>query len=233
MPTMDQRPLAGFEDDRRRMVEDQLARRDIHDPRILDAMRTIPRELFVPVALQHEAYADQALPIDQGQTISQPLVVAEMLQDAAVAPGDRLLDVGTGSGYAAAVASRLVARVFSIERLPALAETARLRLAALGIDNVEVCTGDGSLGWPEQGPFDVILVAAAAPAVPMALRGQLADGGRLVIPVGDLGIRGQRLVVVRRRGDQFDQRAGAAVSFVPLVGAQGWPTGRGGVHHDR
>lgn len=216
-------PITSADEARQRMVSEQLARRGIHDARVLAAMGIVRRECFVPAALRQIAYADRALPIERGQTISQPFIVALMLQLAEIAPADRVLDIGTGSGYAAAVASRLAAQVVGIERLPTLARRARARLAALGFGNVEVLAGDGSLGWPEKAPFDAILVAAAAPAVPAALQAQLAPGGRLVIPVGAADAMFQRLLVIHRVDDGFTQRDVDSVSFVPLVGAQGWP----------
>lgn len=197
------------------MVERQLRRRGIADERVLAAMGRVPREAFVPVALVPDAYADAALPIGGGQTISQPLVVATMLAALHPAPGDRALDVGTGSGYAAALLAELGAEVVGIELLPELAERARRALAVAGHPEVEVRVGDGRLGAPDRAPFDVIGVAAATDEVPPALLDQLADGGRLVIPLG--GPEGQELVLLERHGDRVLRRHGLPCRFVPLV----------------
>jgi len=206
------------------MVAAQLAARGIRDARVLEAMRSVPRERFVPAHLMAHAYADGPLPIEQGQTISQPFIVAAMLEAAAIGPAERVLEVGAGSGYAAAVMGRLAAHVITIERHPALADLARARLAALGCRNVEVVQGDGSLGWPRAAPFDAILVAAAGPELPAALKSQLAIGGRLVMPVGLADA--QELVKLTRRGeDAFEQEALGGVVFVALIGAQGWAEG--------
>lgn len=203
------------------MVDRQLRGRGIADPRVLEVMGRLPREAFVTTGTDAGAYVDAALPIDHGQTISQPFVVARMTELVGVSPGDRILDVGTGSGYQAAVLAGLGARVRSIERLPALADAARDRLARLGIDGVEVVVGDGSLGDPDGAPWDGIVVAAAAPSVPGPLREQLAIGARLVVPVGDR--RGQELIVVERMGPaDWVETSDGAVVFVPLVGAAGF-----------
>ena len=205
------------------MVETQLRARGIRDDRVLEAMARLPREHFVPEDRRPVAYADEALPIPAGQTISQPWIVARMTELLAPRPGDRVLDIGTGSGYQAAILALLGARVTSIERQPELAATARVRLAELGFgDQVEVRLGDGSLGDSVGAPWDGILVAAAAPAVPVSLRVQLStDGGRLVIPVGHL--RRQNLLLVVRRGDVWEERDDGPVVFVPLVGEEGFP----------
>lgn len=206
---------------RESMVDRQIARRGLDEPRLLEALRQVPREAFVEPGYERLAYEDGALPIAEGQTISQPYVVALMIDAAAIAPGDRVLDVGAGSGYAAAVMSRMGARVRAIERLAGLAEQARGRLARLGYDNIELKVGDGSEGWPEAAPFDAILVAAGSPEVPRALRQQLAVGGRLVIPVGEAGR--QTLLRIERRGeDDWREQDLGAVAFVPLIGLQGW-----------
>jgi protein-L-isoaspartate(D-aspartate) O-methyltransferase len=207
---------------RERMIAQDLVARGIRDERVLDAMRNVPREAFVPASHELIAYDDRPLPIGEGQTISQPFIVALMLEAAAIGPSDRLLDIGTGSGYAAAVASRLCAEVFSVERYAALAEEAGERLRRLGYANVAVRTGDGTLGWREAAPFDVILIAASGPGIPPPLRDQLAPGGRLVMPVGSE--HNQRLLRLTRRVDgTFETYDLGDVAFVPLIGAYGWP----------
>ena len=206
---------------RERMVADQLRRRGIADERVLDAMGRIPRERFIGQSAQRHAYDDEALPIEAGQTISQPYIVARMTELLAPRPGDRILEIGTGSGYQAAVLADLGARVTTIERHEDLAATARERLAELGFgEAVDVRVGDGSLGLPDEGPWDGIIVTAAAPDISLALREQLADGARLVIPVGPRDR--QILMVVTRRGNDWTERPDGAVVFVPLVGEGGW-----------
>jgi protein-L-isoaspartate(D-aspartate) O-methyltransferase len=206
---------------RDRMLDEHLARRGITDSRVLAAMREVPRERFVGEDLQAHAYADSALPIGSGQTISQPYVVAEMIQGAEVGPDDRVLEVGAGSGYAAAVLGRIARTVIAIERHEDLARQAAERIAALGIANVDIRQGDGSAGLPEEAPFDAILVAAGGPEVPPALKQQLAIGGRLVMPVG--GAHGQDLrKLVRRSETRYEEESLGQVRFVPLIGEQGW-----------
>jgi protein-L-isoaspartate(D-aspartate) O-methyltransferase len=206
---------------RARMVSDQLLGRDVRDERVLEAMGTVPREAFVPARERDLAYRDGPLAIGAGQTISQPYMVARMAELLHVARGDRVLEVGTGSGYAAAILAELGCRVTTIEREPGLAAEARTRLAALGYaDRVDVRTGDGSLGLPAEAPWDGIVVAAAAPEVPDALREQLADGRRLVIPVGSR--REQLLMVVERHGAEWQETSDGACVFVPLIGGGGW-----------
>jgi protein-L-isoaspartate(D-aspartate) O-methyltransferase len=213
--------LSEFDHARRRMVERQIQGRGIHDPRVIAAMLRVPREEFVAPRYADLAYDDAPLPIDEGQTISQPYIVAFMAEAAEIGPGDRVLEVGTGSGYAAAVLSHLARDVYTVERFASLASQARGRLAKLGYTNVHVLHGDGMLGWPEHAPFDAILVAAAGLEVPPALRAQLAVGGRLVIPVGP-HVEAQQLVRVRRRdAEGFHQEFLADVRFVPLVPATG------------
>jgi protein-L-isoaspartate(D-aspartate) O-methyltransferase len=196
------------------MVRRQIEARGVQDARVLTALRAVPRHLFVPEDLRHAAYDDGPLPIGHGQTISQPYIVAVMTELLAPAPGDVVLDVGTGSGYQAAVLGALVKRVYSIEIVPELAHSARERLAALGYANVEVIQGDGWKGLPEHAPFDGILVAAAPPEVPQALLDQLGVGARLVIPVGRWD---QDLRVYERTEHGIDQRTVFGVRFVPLV----------------
>jgi protein-L-isoaspartate(D-aspartate) O-methyltransferase len=209
-------------DKRRRMVEAQIAGRGVVDQAVLDAMRSVPREAFVPASAAEFAYEDTPLPIEEGQTISQPYVVALMASALRLTPRDRVLEVGAGSGYAAAVLSRIAAEVYTIERHEALAELASRRLKDLGFDNVHVLHADGTLGWPEHGPYDAIVVAAGGPSIPDALRAQLAIGGRLVIPVGTTP-RVQDLVRVTRTGQsEYQEEALGGVRFVPLIGAQGW-----------
>lgn len=205
------------------MVEEQLARRGIEDQRVLDAMRRVPRHLFVEPSAAPYAYEDHPMPIGDGQTISQPYIVALMLEAARIGPEDRVLDVGTGSGYAAAVASLLGHRVVSIERHPSLAVGAAATLDALGY-RVEVVTGDGTLGWPAAAPYDAIVAAATGPSVPRAWVEQLAAGGRIVMPVGRPG-RAQHLALFERSdGGTLRETNLGAVAFVPLLGEEGWPT---------
>jgi protein-L-isoaspartate(D-aspartate) O-methyltransferase len=206
---------------RAEMVAEQLRRRGIRDERVLAVMAALPREAFVPDAPIRAAYDDRALPIDQGQTISQPYVVARMTELIQVQPGDRVLEIGTGSGYQAAVLARLGARVRSIERWASLAEAAREHLRDLGIDGVEIVVRDGSCGDPAGAPWDGILVTAAAPGIPDGLREQLAVGARLVIPVGPRRV--QELLVVERIGPaDWREQSDGPVVFVPLVGEAGW-----------
>jgi protein-L-isoaspartate(D-aspartate) O-methyltransferase len=209
------------------MVETQIAARGVRDPAVLAAMRLVPRERFVGAALRSSAYDDTPLPIEDGQTISQPYIVGLMLEAARLGPRDRVLEVGAGSGYASAAASRIAAHVDAIERHPRLAELARARLADLGYANVDVHCADGSAGWPQGAPYDAILVAAAGPRIPVALREQLAPGGRLVMPV-ESATGAQRLVLLTRNaaGAEHETDLGG-VMFVPLVGSQGWPDAAG------
>ena len=202
------------------MVADQLEGRDIVDRRVLDAMARVPRELFVADEDRRRAYRDMPLGIGYGQTISQPYMVAAILQAADVREGQRVLDIGTGSGYQAAVLAELGAEVFTIERIAELAELARGNLAAAGYERVEVRLGDGTLGVPDRAPFDAIVVAAAAPEVPASLYEQLVPRGRLVVPVG--GARGQRLEIVIRSPEGPAVTRSVPCRFVPLVGAEGY-----------
>ena len=201
---------------RQRMVEEQLRRRDITDPAVLRAMGQVSRHLFVPQRLREYAYEDFALAIEEGQTISQPYIVACMTQALGVGKGDRVLEIGTGSGYQAAVLAQLGVRVYSIEIVPSLAASARQRLQALGYRNVEVRHGDGYLGWPEEAPFEGIIVTAAPDHVPPALVAQLAEGGRLVLPVGEGGY--QELLRLTRKGRETETDTLLPVRFVPMTG---------------
>lgn len=209
-------PQPSRDDDRRRMVERDLSSRGVTDPRVLRAMAEVPRDRFVAPELTDEAYADRPLPIGLGQTISQPLMVALMLQALELGAADRVLEVGTGSGYAAAVASRLAGYVHTVERLPPLAEAAAERLRALGYANVSVHAADGTHGWPDAAPYDAILVSAAGTELPRPLADQLVEGGRLVVPLGPPSA--QRLVRMRRSGpDGWKTEDLGGVRFVPLL----------------
>jgi protein-L-isoaspartate(D-aspartate) O-methyltransferase len=205
---------------RERMVGRQLRARGIEGDEVLRAMGRVPRELFVPEAERRRAYGDAALPIGHGQTISQPYMVAVIVEALTVRPGSRVLDVGAGSGYQAAVLAELGAEAVAIERIPELAEQARANLVAAGFEGVEVVVGDGTLGWPERAPYDGIAVAAAAPAFPQTLYEQLRPGGRLVVPVG--GPRAQRLEVIVRSPEGPAVLHSVPCRFVPLVGEEGY-----------
>jgi len=212
--------VESHEAERLRMVQAQIEARGVRDPRVLAAMSEVPRHLFVTAEQRHLAYVDGPLPIGDGQTISQPYIVALMSELLELDGSERVLEVGTGSGYQAAVLARLAGQVYTLERIPELAEKARLRLDDLGCANVNVRIGDGSQGLPEHAPYDGILVTAAAPRVPESLKAQLADGGRLVLPVG--GRAGQILERWRRDGRAFQVERIAPVAFVPLIGTNGW-----------
>jgi len=207
---------------RDRMVEIQIAGRGVRDRYVLEAMRRVPRDVFVEAEFEEFAYEDGALPIAHGQTISQPYIVALMIEAAEVKPIDKVLEVGSGSGYAAAVMGQIAKRVYTIERHPSLAEAARRRFGQLGYENIELRFGDGSKGWSEAAPFDAILVAAGGPDVPAALKEQLAVGGRLIIPVGDKERRQTLLKVTRKSRTDYDEEDLGAVMFVPLIGEEGW-----------
>ena len=216
------RALPTHESRRQRMVSEQLTRRDIVDPRVLAAFGSVPRELFVPGDLAAQAYDDAPLPIGSGQTISQPYVVAITVQALQLRGHERVLEIGSGSGYAAAILGTLARAVTTIERIPELAAAAAERLARLGFSNIEVQPGDGSLGWTPGAPYEAIAVAAGAPRPPPSLLSQLAVGGRLVLPHGS--VEHQRLVRITRRGpDQIGEEDLGEVRFVPLLGAEGWP----------
>lgn len=202
-----------------RMITEQLASRGIVDVRVLDAMASVPRERFIEAGQADIAYADRPIPIDAGQTISQPYIVALMAQAAAIEPTDRVLEIGAGSGYGAAVLARLAARVWTIERHPRLARRAGAMIAELGLSNVTVLRGDGSLGWPPAAPFNVIIVTAVAPDTPEPLRRQLAIGGRLIIPIGRIDGPQRLIRIVRKDENTFKQEDIAPVAFVPLIGA--------------
>jgi protein-L-isoaspartate(D-aspartate) O-methyltransferase len=214
--------MIDFVGEREEMVERQLRRRGIRAPEILDAFLSVPREAFVGDSHAHLAYGDHPLPIEAGQTISQPYIVALMVQAAAIKPGDTVLEIGAGSGYAAAVIGRIAASVVAIERQQTLVTAARERLQRLGYDNVEIVEGDGTTGAPDRAPFDAILAAASGSHVPRPLVEQLAPGGRLVMPVGGPGAV-QELVKLTKQADGIlKQESLGAVRFVPLIGEEGW-----------
>lgn len=213
--------MPDFESRRHEMVDTQIARRGVRNRRVLDALRTVPRERFVPEHLAEFSYQDTPLPIAEEQTISQPFVVALMAEALELAPGAKVLEIGAGSGYAAAVLGRIAREVWAVERHESLARQAAERLADLGYANVHVVHGDGTLGLPEHAPYDGIVVAAGGPEVPRALLGQLAPGGRLVIPVGP-DPRTQSLLRMRRTEHGFVRENLGGVRFVPLIGEQGW-----------
>ena len=206
---------------REQMVREQLQGRGITDARVLAAFRKVPRHLFVPAEYQRDAYEDHPIPIDQGQTISQPFIVALMISALRLRGHERVLEIGTGSGYQTALLAELALEVYSVERLPELCRAAQQRLATFGYLNVQLAPANGSLGWPEAAPYDAIIVSAAAPEVPPPLLEQLAPHGRLVLPVGSQ--QSQRLLVVERRNGEVFQRPVAECVFVPLVGQYGWP----------
>ncbi|MDX1380178.1 MAG: protein-L-isoaspartate(D-aspartate) O-methyltransferase [Xanthomonadales bacterium] len=199
-----------------------LERRGISDSAVLEAMTTVPREAFVGERVAEFAYDDAPLPIEEGQTISQPFVVALMTQAMRIGPDDRVLEVGTGSGYGAAILSRVAAEVYTIERHRSLADRARRRLENLGYGNVDVRCGDGSLGWPEHAPYAAIVVTAGGPRAPRSLLEQLAPGGRLVIPTGDSASAQKLLRITREQDDDYVTEELGAVRFVPLIGEEGW-----------
>ncbi|HEV8384629.1 MAG TPA: protein-L-isoaspartate(D-aspartate) O-methyltransferase [Candidatus Acidoferrales bacterium] len=211
---------------RREMVEEQIRDRGVRDPRVLDAMLRVPRHEFVPEDFVPGAYADQPLPIGEGQTISQPFMVAAMTQALELQGHERVLEIGTGSGYQAAVLAVLAREVYSVENLASLAAVAQARLVRLGYDNVQVHSGDGTLGWPAAAPYDAIMVTAAAPHVPSPLVEQLAEGGRMVIPVGSAAE--QELLRVRKTEGRITSETLHYCRFVPLLGRHGWPGAHSG-----
>lgn len=212
------------EAERRSMIREQLERRNIRDTRVLDAMVNVPRHRFVPESLDQQAYADNALPIAENQTISQPYIVALTVAALQLQGHERVLEIGTGSGYAAAVLAQLAAEIWTIERYRSLAESAAQRLADLDYTNVHVMIGDGTQGLPEHAPYDAIAVAAAAPHIPRSLLDQLAPGGRLVIPIGSLDE--QKLIRILRTPQGLHEESLGPVRFVPLVGREGWQDDR-------
>ena len=217
-----------FESERREMIQDQLRRRGIHDARVLDALFKVPRHEFVPPAFLEAAYEDRPLPIGESETISQPYIVAAMTQAVRVREGDKALEIGTGSGYQAAILAHLGAKVYTVERNVELAETACKRLARLGYLGIEVISGDGTEGYSPAAPYEIILVTAAAPEVPRVLLEQLADSGRMVIPVGDL--YHQDLQLITKRGEEITTRLLDPCQFIPLIGKYGWPEKVGWFH---
>lgn len=209
-----------YETERNRMVDEQLIPRGINDPRVMEAFRKVPRHKFVSKMLLDEAYSDCPLSIGEGQTISQPYMAALMTQCLKLKGGENVLEVGTGSGYQAAILAELAKKVFTVERFQPLADKARETLASLGYKNLEIKVGDGSAGWEERGPYDAIIVTAGAPEAPCSLVKQLADNGRLVIPVG--GAYSQVLTVVERKKDKTISTDVCGCVFVPLIGKEGW-----------
>ena len=208
--------------EREAMVERQLRRRGITEQNILDAFLAVPREKFIGEAYAHLAYGDHPLPIEAGQTISQPYIVGLMIQAAGIAAGHTVLEVGAGSGYAAALIGRIAGKVIGIERQHELVEIARGRLSRLGYDNVEIVEGDGTKGWPAQAPYDAILAAASGSHVPQTLIDQLAFGGCIVMPIGDPGWAQNLVKVTKREDGSLQQSDLGGVRFVPLIGEEGW-----------
>jgi protein-L-isoaspartate(D-aspartate) O-methyltransferase len=203
------------------MVCQQIAARGIRAERVLDAMRSVPRHLFVPLESRHSAYMDGPLSIGQGQTISQPYIVALMTEALELRGHERVLEIGTGSGYQAAILSQLASHVYTVERIPELASRAQDLFRQLGYDNISMHVGDGTLGWLEHAPYEAIIVTAAAPEIPRPLTDQLAEGGRLVAPIG--GSWSQSLVRVRKQRGHLRRQELTSVAFVPLIGQHGWP----------
>jgi protein-L-isoaspartate(D-aspartate) O-methyltransferase len=214
--------MTSFAAEREAMVERQLRRRGITEAEILDAFRAVPREQFISEDYAHLAYGDHPLPIEANQTISQPYIVALTIQAAAIRPGDKVLEVGAGSGYAAAVISRIAGQVIGIERQHDLVEVARERMRRLGYDNVAIIEGDGTKGCPQEAPFDAIVAAASGSHVPQPFIDQLKNGGRIVMPVGEPGWAQELIKVTKRRGGKLIRENLGGVRFVPLIGEEGW-----------
>lgn len=212
-----------YEVARRRMVTEQLVSRGISDERVLEVMGRIPRHAFVSPGMEDQAYLDRPLPVGFGQTISQPLIVAMMTEELKLTGTERVLEIGTGSGYQAAILAELAKEVFTIERLSDLSIRARKVLYRLKYKNIKLRIGDGTRGWPEEAPFDRIMVTAGAPCVPCALKEQLSDGGLLIIPVGGEEI--QHLDLIERSGNRFTEKGITSCRFVKLIGEQGWGNG--------
>jgi protein-L-isoaspartate(D-aspartate) O-methyltransferase len=209
-----------YEQARNRMVEQQIIARGVKDPLVIKAMRKVPRHLFVDEGLRTRSYDDYPLPISHGQTISQPYIVALMTEALNLKGGEKVLEIGTGSGYQSAILAEIVDTVYSVERIPGLAKKSREILDSLGYYNVIIKVGDGTYGWKDKAPFDGIIVTASAPSIPDPLLEQLKDGGRLIIPVGDFF--SQDLILVRREGNRFIKSSYGGVRFVKLIGAFGW-----------
>ena len=205
---------------RKRMVEEQLLPGGVRDPKVLKVMGTLPRHLFVEKGMQDQSYMDRPMTIGQGQTISQPLIVGIMTQALELKGSEKVLEIGTGCGYQTAILSKLAKKVFTIERIQSLSLRARKQLYRMSANNVEFRMGDGTLGWPEEAPFDAIIVTASGPEIPVALKTQLTDGGRMVIPVGSE--ESQKLCLVRRTGDEWTTEVLSGCRFVKLIGKEGW-----------
>jgi protein-L-isoaspartate(D-aspartate) O-methyltransferase len=217
--------MTDYSAEREAMVERQLRRRGIHEQAILDAFLAVPREAFISPDYAHLAYGDHPLPIEAGQTISQPYIVALTIQAAGIKPGDKVLEVGAGSGYAAAVISRIAGKVIAIERQHDLVEVARQRLERLGYDNITIVEGDGTKGCPDEAPFDAIVAAASGSHVPEAFIAQLAPGGRVVMPIGGPGWVQELVKVTKQEDGVLKQENLGGVRFVPLIGEEGWKDG--------
>jgi protein-L-isoaspartate(D-aspartate) O-methyltransferase len=214
----------GFEKARELMVSTQIEGRDVKDPRVLKAMREVPRHLFVPESLRERAYDDMAMPIGEGQTISQPYMVAKMTELLDLKGTERVLEIGTGSGYQTAVLAALAGEVFTIERIESLTELAKASLKAAGVEGVNLLVGDGTLGWPDEAPFDRVLITAGTPDIPEPIVDQLSEGGIIVVPVGPLS--SQQLLRALKQQGSLKREPGIFCVFVPLIGKYGWENGR-------